>query len=59
MKLNSFKTNVAFTFAIKLDNLITTNRRKSGKSEYDRKVTELDVVTIRIRYRVNGVLIRY
>ena len=53
---------------IRLDNSITTNHRKSGKkvrvvksgksgkSKYDRKVTELDVVTTRIRYGVNRVL---
>ena len=39
-----------------LQNLITTNHRKSGKSKDDLKLTELDVVTMRIRYRVNGVL---
>ena len=38
-----------------LQNLITTNHRKSGKSKCDRKLTELDLVTMRIRYRVNGV----
>ena len=37
-----------------LQNLITTNHRKSGKSKDDLKLTELDVVTMRIRYRVNG-----
>ena len=36
-------------------NLTTTNHRKSGESKYDRKVTELDVVTTRIRYHVNRV----
>ena len=29
---------------IVLRNLTTTNHRKSGESEYDRKLTELDVV---------------
>ncbi len=38
-----------------LQNLITTYHRKSGKSKDDLKLTELDVVTMRIRYRVNGV----
>ena len=33
-----------------LQSLITTNHRKSGK--HDRKLTELDVVTKRIRYRL-------
>ena len=39
-----------------LQNLTTTNQRKSGKSKYDRKLTKFDVVTTRIRYRVNGIL---
>ena len=30
---------------------------KSGESKYDRKLPELDVVTKRTRYRVNGVLV--
>ena len=34
---------------------LTTNQRKSGKSKYDRKLTKIDVVTTRIRYRVNVV----
>ena len=51
----SFKTSVALTFVIILQNLITTNHRKNGGSKYDRKLTELDVVTTRIRYRVNEV----
>ena len=42
-----------------LQNLTTTERRKSGESKYDRKLTELDAVTTRIRYRVNGVYIDY
>ena len=32
--------------------LITTSYKNSGKSKYDRKLTKLDVVTMRIRYRV-------
>ena len=55
IKLNSFKTSVALKSMIILQNLITTNHRKSGKSKDDLKLTELDVVTVRIRYRVNGV----
>ena len=39
-----------------LQNLIKAYHRKSGKSKYDRKLTELDVETTRIRSRVNGVL---
>ena len=38
-----------------LQNLTTTNHRKSGESKYDHKLTELNVVTTRIWYRVNGV----
>ena len=37
-----------------LHNLITSNQ--GGKSKDDHKMTELDVVTMRIRYRVNEVL---
>ena len=56
IKLNSFKTSVALKSMIILQNLITTNHRKSGKSKDNLKLTELDVVTMRIRYRVNRVL---
>ena len=42
-------------FVIILQNLIEAYHRKSGKSKYDRKPTELDVETTRIRSRVNGV----
>ncbi len=54
-QIDSFKTSVALKSMIILQNLITTNHRKSGKSKDDLKLTELDVVTMRIRYRVNGV----
>ena len=47
--------NVALKFMIILQNLTTTNQRKSGEGIYVRKLTKLDVVTARIRYRVNGV----
>ena len=57
MKLDSFKTSAAFKFIIILQNLIATHHRKSGERKYDRKLTELDVVTMRIRYRVNAVLV--
>ena len=40
-----------------LQNLIKAYYKKSGKSNYDRKLTELDVETTRIRSRVNGVLV--
>ena len=56
IKLNSFKTSVALRFMIVLQSLITTNHRGSVKSKYDRKLTELNVVTKRIRYCVNRVL---
>ena len=57
IKLNSFKTSVALKSMIILHNLITTNHKKSGRSNDGLKLTELDVVTMRIRYRVNGVLV--
>ena len=49
INLNSFKTSVALKFVIILQNLIKINHRKSGKSKYDRKLTELNVVTTRIQ----------
>ena len=58
IKLDSFKTSVDFKYMIICQNLITTGHRKSGKSKYgkyDRKLPELDVVTMRIRYRVNAI----
>ena len=55
IELNGFTTSVALKSMIILKNLITTNHRTSGKSKDDLKLTELDVVTMRIRYRVNGV----
>ena len=55
IKLNTFKTSVALKFMIILQNLTTTNHTKSGESKYDRKLTEFNVVTTRIWYRVNGV----
>ena len=36
-------------FVIILQNLIKAYHRKSGKSKYDRELTELDVETTRIR----------
>ena len=54
-KLNTFKMSVALEFLTVLQNL-TTNQRKSGEGIYVRKLTKLDVVIARIRYRVNGVL---
>ena len=40
IKLNSFKTIVALKSMIILQNLITTNHRKSGKSKDDLKLTD-------------------
>ena len=47
--------SMTLKFVIILLNLIKAYHRKSGKSKYDRKLTELDVETTRIRSRVNGV----
>ena len=54
IKLNGVKTSVAFKFMLMLQKLIQTNHRKGVGIEYDSKLTELDVVTMRIRYRVTG-----
>ena len=54
-QLKSLKTSMTLKFVIILQNLIKAYHRKSGKSKYDRKVTELDIKTTRIRSRVNGV----
>ena len=56
INLKSLKTSMILKFVIILQNLIKAYHRKSGKSKYDRKVTELDVETTRIRSHVNGVL---
>ena len=55
IKLDSLKTSAALKKMIALQNWITTNRRKSGNSKYDRKLPELDVVTMRNQHGVNGV----
>ena len=55
INLKSLKTSMTLKFVIILQNLIKAYHRKSGKSKYDRKLTELDVETTRIRSRVNGV----
>ena len=57
INLNSFKTSMTLKFVIILQNLIKAYHRKSGKSKYDRKLTELDVETARIRSCVNRVLV--
>ena len=53
----SLKTSMTLKFVIIiiLQNSIKAYHRKSDKSKYDRKLTELDVETTRIRSRVNGV----
>ena len=56
IKLDSLKTSVAFKFMIILQNLIGSNHRESDKNKYARKLPELDVLTTRIWYCVNGVL---
>ena len=56
INLKSLKTSMTLKFVIILQSLIKAYHRKSGKSKYDRKLTELDVGTTRIRSRVNGVL---
>ena len=58
INLRSLKTSMTLKFVIILQTLIKAYRRKSGKSKYDRKLTELDVETTRIWARVNGVLIK-
>ena len=54
--LNSTSTVSQRNVVVILQNLIKAYHRKSGKSKYDRKQTELDVEITRIRSRVNGVL---
>ena len=56
INLKSLKTSMTLEFVIIFQNLIKAYHRKSGKSKYDRKLTELDVDTTRIRSRVNGLL---
>ena len=46
IKLDSLKASVAFKYMIMGQNLITASHRESGKSKYDRKLHELDVVTM-------------
>ena len=57
INLKSLKTSTTLRFVIILQNVIKAYHRKSGKTKYDRKLTELDVETTRIRSRVNGVSI--
>ena len=44
--VSTFNMSLALKFMIIFQNLISTNRRKSGKSKYDCKRTELDGVTM-------------
>ena len=46
-------------FVIILQNLIKAYHRKSGKSKYDRKLTELDVETTWIRSCVNRISVAF
>ena len=55
--INSFWTIVALKFTIILQNLVTGDHRKNDESKYDRELAKIDVVTTRIRYHVNGVLL--
>ena len=57
INLKSLRTSMTLKFVIILQNLSKAYHRKSGKSKHDRKLTELDVETTRIRSRVNGVLV--
>ena len=52
MKLNGSTTSILTIVCGILQQVVT---EKSSESKYDRKPPELDVVTNRIRYRVNGV----
>jgi hypothetical protein len=45
IKFNSFKTSVTLKTMVILQNLITTNHRKSGRSKNNLKLTEIIVVT--------------
>ena len=46
INLKSLKTSMTLKFVIILQNLIKAYHRKSDKSKYDRKLTELDVVEL-------------
>ena len=48
-KFDSLNTSVPCKFMVILQNLMTTNFRKSGKNRYDRKLPELDAMTMQIR----------
>ena len=45
IKFNSFKTSLALRFMLALQNLMTTNHRRSVKIKDDHKLSELNVVT--------------
>ena len=59
INLKSLKTSMTLKFVIILQNLIKAYHRKSGKSKYNRNLTELDVETTWIRSRVNGVSVAF
>ena len=48
IKLKSLKTSIAFKFMLMLHNLIPANHGKRSRNEYDRKLTEFDVVIMGI-----------
>ena len=52
INLKTIKTSMTLKFVIILQNLIKAYLRKGDKSKYDRKLTDLDVETTRIRSRV-------
>ena len=54
IKFDSLKRRVPRKFLIILQNLITTNQ--SGKSKYDCKLPELDLVSMRIWYIPAGLI---
>ena len=53
-EIDSSMTSVALTLTIVLQNLTSSHIEKSGQSKNDCKQTALDVVTKRIRCRVDG-----
>ena len=54
INLKCLKTSMTLKFVIILQNSIKAYHRKSGKSKYDRKLTELGFETTRIRSRIRS-----
>ena len=50
IKFDSLKTSITFRRATNIE----TNDRKSGERKYDCQLPDLDVLTLRVRYCVNG-----